>query len=344
MFPPGYAAILSLGVLLKIPQLVGPGIAACLVVATAALAGRVFHDHRILVVAALLSTLCATLRYHTADTLSHGLAALLFTVSLWGAVGASRRDVIVSGICAGWLIATRPVTALALCLVIALILRRVSLKWWIIFGTALLPGITAWLVYQRITTGSYLNSTQLAYYAISDGPPGCFRYGFGRGIGCQFEHGRYVAKRLPNGYTPLAALVVSGVRLRWHLLDILNFEPLALILLLATRGVQRGHVARRLISGAGNTTDRLCPISFRWQFSGRGSPFARRRYSDRTYINFELARPGVPFYSGYCPVALRLWPARRVWASPIAESRRWPSDVRAQCAKESGGFTRADSG
>lgn len=135
----------------------------------------------------------------------------------------------------------------------------------------MLPGITAWLVYQQVTTGSWHNCTQLAYYANSDGPPGCFRYGFGRGIGCFFEHGRYVAKRLPNGYTPLAALIVSGVRLRWHLLDVLNFEPLALILIFAARSGWANRVARLLIWAPVALLVAYAPFYFDGSFPGGGA-------------------------------------------------------------------------
>ena len=270
LFPPGYAAILSLGMLLKMPQWVGPGIATCLVLATAALARRVFEDKRIAAIAALLSTICVALRYHTADTLSHGWAALLFSVSVWGALGTSRRDLIVSGLGAGWLLATRPVSAMALLLVVAVILWPFS-KRWFTFALALLPGIGAWLLYQRVTTGYWLHSTQLAYYAVSDGPPGCFRYGFGAGIGCHFEHGSYVEKRLPHGYGLLAAFVVSGVRLRWHLLDVMNFEPLAVLLIFAAKGAYHNRSARPLIWAPVLLLLAYAPFYFDGNFPGGGA-------------------------------------------------------------------------
>ncbi len=87
----------------------------------------------------------------------------------------------------GWLIATRPVTGVVgVALALALLERRVALG---VVRRGLVPGIALLLLYQRSATGSLLASTQLAYYASADGPPGCFRYGFGRGIGCLYEHG-----------------------------------------------------------------------------------------------------------------------------------------------------------
>ena len=247
LFPPGYALILALGMLVKSPQFVGPCIASLLVLVTAALARRVFDDSRIALTAAVLSTICVALRYHTADTMSHGWAALLFTISLWAALGTTWRDWVISGLSAGWLLATRPASALALLVIVAFVLRRSLRRSSLPFALAMLPGVAVWLIYQRVSTGNWLHSTQLAYYAVSDGPPGCFRYGFGSGIGCHFEHGGYVEKRLPNGYNALAALVVTGVRLRWHLLDVLNFEPLALLLLVAAKDAFKVVRARPLI-------------------------------------------------------------------------------------------------
>ncbi|HEY4122145.1 MAG TPA: hypothetical protein VGM56_29965, partial [Byssovorax sp.] len=127
IFPPGYPALLALGVLVGAPLAVGPALAAALVVATYALARRVEGgaDDACARVAAMLSVACAALRYHTADTMSHGLAAACFTGALGAAfastdalAAADRRGAslyaLAAGACAGWLVATRPVSGLAL--------------------------------------------------------------------------------------------------------------------------------------------------------------------------------------------------------------------------------------
>jgi hypothetical protein len=271
LFPPGYAALLALGMLVKSPQIVGPCIAAGLVLVTAALARRVFEHPRVAVTAALLSAVCIALRYHTADTMSHGWAAMLFTTALFCAFGSTWKDYGLAGFCTGWLVATRPVTALALLIILCLVMRRKSAKPRLTLLVGMLPGILGWLLYQRVSTGSWFESTQFAYYAVSDGPPGCFRYGFGSNIGCQFEHGGYVAKRLPHGYTALSALVVSGVRLRWHLLDILNFEPLALLLLLVVRDSWRHARARPLLLSPVVLLLAYAPFYFDGNFPGGGA-------------------------------------------------------------------------
>jgi len=271
LFPPGYAAVLALGMVARVPWLVGPILALFLVLATAGLAERAFKDRRAAVFAGVLSALCATLRYHTADTLSHGWAALLFVVATWGALGNRRRDDAVCGLCCGWLWATRPVSALALLVVVLLLRRKTRLHSWVILSLCTLPGLIAWVAYQRITTGYWLQTTQYAYYALADGPIGCFRYGFGRGIGCHYEHGDYVARRLPESYGFLPALTVSAVRLRWHLLDVFNFEPLALLLLVAPRTATHKSTAWILLSAPLLLLLFYSPFYFDGNFPGGGA-------------------------------------------------------------------------
>jgi len=228
IFPPGYAAVLALGFLLRAPMLVGPALAALIVLATYALARELSGRLDVARVAAGLSLLCAALRYHTADTMSHGLCALLLCIGMLTAVRAGRWDALSSGLALGWLIATRPVSG-AVGTLLALCLLEPSARRWAWFGAGLVPGVALLLCYQRSATGSFFASTQLAYYALADGPPGCFRYGFGREVGCLYEHGEYVRARLAGGYGLREALGVTVRRLAVHSIDIANAAPLALL-------------------------------------------------------------------------------------------------------------------
>ncbi|HMA93399.1 MAG TPA: hypothetical protein VKP30_11980, partial [Polyangiaceae bacterium] len=228
LFPPGYAAVLSLGFLLGSPFMVGAALAAALVWSTSALAMQLYRRKDAAVLAAIFSLITVGLRYHTADTMAHGLVALLVATAILGTLRDDLPSAVLAGFSLGWLLATRPVTLVAvgpICACYALFERR-PIRWLALCAVALIPGTLLWLSYQRATTGSFLLPTQLAYYSVADGPPGCFRYGFGKGIGCLFEHGTYVEKRLPNGYGLLQALKVTLLRLRWHSLDVHNLEPL----------------------------------------------------------------------------------------------------------------------
>lgn len=228
IFPPGYATALALGFLLRAPLLVGPLLASAIVLTTYALARELSGRSDVAGVAASSSLLCAALRYHTADTMSHGLCALLLCAGALMALRVRRWSAACSGLALGWLIATRPVTGIVgVALALSLLERRASRWAW--FGAGLIPGVALLLLYQRAATGSFFGSTQLAYYALADGPPGCFRYGFGRGIGCLYEHGDYVRARLANGYGVREALGVTLRRLAVHSIDIANAAPLALL-------------------------------------------------------------------------------------------------------------------
>jgi hypothetical protein len=232
IFPPGYPAFLALGFLLGAPLAMGPLLAIALTLATYLLAFRWFRDEKLALFAALASVLSAALRYHTADTMSHGFAALLFVVTLACLAGQTPRRswlVLSAGVATGWLIATRPVSG-AVCFVIACgwILRSEPKRVVWLFG-GLVPGLVLLALHQHALTGSFIGSTQLRYYALADGPPGCFRYGFGAGIGCLHEHGDFVRENLPNGLDLRAVLGVFGRRLWLHLSDIANAWPLGLL-------------------------------------------------------------------------------------------------------------------
>jgi hypothetical protein len=228
IFPPGYPLVLSLGVRLGAPLLVGPLLGAALVGTTYRLARALGQTAKVSMLAAALSVVSAALRYHTADTMSHGLAALLGSSALWLALERRRFGPLLSGLCLGFLLATRPVSALATGLLVAMALPRGARPWlWLALGA--LPGALLLLAQQHALTGSWLGSTQLAYYAGSDAPAGCFRYGFGAGVGCRYEHGDYVARFLPQGFGARHALRNLLVHLGLFTTDATNAAPLTLL-------------------------------------------------------------------------------------------------------------------
>jgi hypothetical protein len=237
IFPPGYPLILAVGFVFGVPLWIGPFIAALLAVATYGLAKAVSAREDVARLAATLSVLSAALRYHTADTMSHGWAAFLFAATLALAYAAidtdSRRRrrlfALFTGTLFGWLVATRPVSALALSPVLLLATVRLPgvTRLFVALGAAL--PLALYAAQQRALTGSWLVSAQSAYYALADGPPGCFRYGFGAGIGCLHEHGAFVDAALPHGLDALAATKIFLHRFYLHLGDVANFEPLALL-------------------------------------------------------------------------------------------------------------------
>ncbi|WP_437876998.1 hypothetical protein [Sorangium sp. So ce513] len=318
IFPPGYPAVLALGFLAGAPLAVGPLLAAALAIATYDLAARFAPEDPaagcaarlpfVPLVAALFSALCAALRYHTADTMSHGLAALCFTVALAsarraldeardGATGAPRgrldpamRAAAVAGLAAGWLAATRPPSALALAAALLLVLLPASRRDRAAAGAregdpaprlgrlaaamavGALPGLALLAAHQRAATGAFASS-QAAYYAVSDGPPGCFRYGFGAGIGCLGEHGDFVHHNLAESYGFIASAGTTLRRLKLHLVDALNAEPLALLVIVGAVIALRSPRARPLAIAPLLQIAAYAPFYFDGNYPGGGARF-----------------------------------------------------------------------
>jgi hypothetical protein len=272
IFPPGYPLVLSLAVRLGAPMLLGPVLGAGLVAATYWLA-RVLGQHaHVAMLAAALSVVSGALRYHTADTMSHGLAALLLTGALAAAAQTTRRSgSLWSGLCIGLLVATRPVSGAMAALLVGFVLRGRPRAWpGLVVG--LLPGVALLLLHQRTLTGDWLGSTQLAYYATSDAPAGCFRYGFGAGIGCRFEHGDYVTRYLPEGFGAAHALRTLAVRLWLFTTDATNLPPLTLV---ALYGLAKHRRSPLVWLGAAIALQALLyvPFYFDGHYPGGGARF-----------------------------------------------------------------------
>jgi hypothetical protein len=217
IFPPGYPWLLATMFLLGAPMLVGPLLAAGLVIATwflarefATCAGatheRIEEVGRI---AAGLSLVSAALRYQTADALPHGAAALALTVALASALrgrrDAKRGPFVVAGLALGFLVATQPVSAIGVGVgVLACGARdRGRPLLWACAGA--LPGVLLLLAANRVATGHALR------------PPTALHF-----LGMK------------------AALLGTARRLRANLADVANFEPITLLpLLLTRRAIQR---------------------------------------------------------------------------------------------------------
>ena len=129
IFPPGYPMLLALGFGMGAPMVVGPAIAAAIVVATYRLARTMAESTKAPAdvvegaarAAAMLSVFCGALRYHTADTMAHGATALGIALALEAAL---KRRAGLAGLAVGAVVATRPMSALAIGVVAAWVLVR----------------------------------------------------------------------------------------------------------------------------------------------------------------------------------------------------------------------------
>jgi hypothetical protein len=245
IFPPGYPLLLAAGFLIGAPLVIGPLLAGAIALTTAALARQLGASENVARFAALLSLLCAALRYHTADTMSHGAAALGIALAVLFSLRARKRDAVFAGLALGWVLSTRIPSVLGVGAVAAFLTWRSKRVQWLALGA--LPGVALLLLSQKAVTGHFFAFAQSEYYRVSDGPPGCFRYGFGSGIGCVYEHGDVVTTRLSHGYGALEAIVTNAHRLWQHADDILDGWPLALFLLPAVVRTARTSLAGKAL-------------------------------------------------------------------------------------------------
>lgn len=323
IFPPGYPALLALGFLIGAPMAIGPLLAGALVWATWWLAFNVAEDAEGGPLGATMKALprlavafgiaCAALRYHTADTMSHGLAALCLTVAAAAALHLRRAPTerawavrLGLGLALGWLLATRPVSAMPAVLLVGALFalsprRRDLARGLPIVAVGALPGVVLLALHQKAATGAWLTSSQLAYYARADGPPGCFRYGFGDGVGCMHEHGDFVREYMPEGFSGFAAVGPTLRRLAMHVMDIGNVELLAPVVLLGVLWGWRVGAVRWLALATLLFWLAYAPFYFDGNYPGGGA----RLFADLLPIEHVLLAVGVLGLA-------RRWGSRRV--------------------------------
>lgn len=319
IFPPGYPFLLALGFGVGAPMVVGPAIAAALVVATYRLARTIAEEaiddrggaergvkrprdaasaelvEAVARAAALFSIVSAALRYHTADTMSHGATALGIVLALDAAL---RGRAAIAGLVIGYVVLTRPLSAVPIALVSAALLGRSRLR---ALALGILPGLALFLLAQKAVTGAWLTSSQKMYYATSDGPPGCFRWGFGEGTGCIVEHGEFVNARLPHGYGLLEAAGTTLRRLKMHLLDVANLEPLSLLVLAPVARAPRSRAAVYAVALVLVHVLAYAPFYFDGNYPGGGARF----FADLLPIEHVLLALGIARLSSGVTTYLR---------------------------------------
>lgn len=257
IFPPGYPALLSLGVRLGHYEYIGPLLGALLVIATYYLALLMFKRVSVALLAAVLSLMCAALRYHTADTMSHGCSALFTVCAMICCVQLTQtpkrlRGWVALGVSLGVLSCTRQFTGLlvASACAVALFPQAKTPWFWqralpaVVLSAA--PALLFLLLQHRAITGSFFETPQHYYYARADGPPGCFQLGWGSG--CQYEHRDAVEMQGGHGLSPLWSVLNTLHRLHWHSMDVANFEPLLAFGLLSLWAARKLSQARALLA------------------------------------------------------------------------------------------------
>lgn len=256
IFPPGYPLLLAMAFHAGAPMVIGPLLAAAVAAATyfatkelvlASRGEQAAHEAEAVARLAVgLSLACAALRHHTAETLPHAASALGIALAFACALRARRtRDIgsfVLAGLALGFVVATRPTSALPIAIVVLVLAFGGARRTRAVTAAALaiVPGALFLFAAYRASSGSALMSPELAYYAASDGPPGCFRYGFGADVGCLVEHADAIAQHATRGFGWSEALAGTLRRLRVHATDVANLEPLALLVLVPLFAPSRG--------------------------------------------------------------------------------------------------------
>jgi hypothetical protein len=244
IFPPGYPLYLAPFVAAGVPWLAGVVLAGASTAMIYAVAQRAGCDERATRTATWMSVASGALRYHTADTMSHGLVGLLLLAAFWLALGPLRkRTACLLGVLAATVALTRFASVLPISVAFYLLVRRAAettsvaraaMRSCALAALGALPLLALGALYFRLASGTW-QSTQHVYYALSDYPARCFRYGFGHDIGCRFEHADFVTTQLSGGYRGIQALKTTLRRLAFFPGDLANIGPLAVLPLLWLR-------------------------------------------------------------------------------------------------------------
>jgi len=246
IFPPGWPLALVPLVWLGRPMLMGPVLAAAMIVAQASLGralsrlgrapagGDVDHGELATRASLLLSLPSIGRALETADLLSHAFVALLACVALTAALGIAGRPRgrgAVIGACVGWVLAARLLDGVVLGAAVLGVLawtpagrRAVA---WSALGAA--PFLALLLLEQHAATSEWLTPTQTLYFERSDWPPTCHRLGFGPDVGCTVEHPGPVARLGGHGFGPREGLAVTRERAGSLGEELFGFAPLALL-------------------------------------------------------------------------------------------------------------------
>lgn len=186
-YPPGYPAVLAVGVLLHIPWLINP-ILATLTIPLIYQLGKRLYNCRIGLMAALLGASSPFFIFLSGSQMAH--AAELFWLILFMAswhIAISRekkwRWALIAGLAAGITFLTRQLTAVAITAPYFLISTFNSplswvkrLKKGILWLTALLPMVGLLFIHQMAVTGNLLQDPRLLYWPYD-------QIGFGDDVG-----------------------------------------------------------------------------------------------------------------------------------------------------------------
>lgn len=200
-YPPGYPAILAIGVLLNAPWLINP-LLATLTLPLVYQLGRRVGNGRIALIAAGLMTLSPFFLFLSGSMMAHAAELFwlsVFMVSWWVVIGGKKQEhrvaqrkhrvsrrfllALVAGLAAGMAFLTRQLTAVAIVAPFFLLSTWFSplpwhdrIKHGAVWLAGLLPLVALLFVYQGAVTGDLRQDPRLLYWSYD-------RLGFGDAVG-----------------------------------------------------------------------------------------------------------------------------------------------------------------
>jgi hypothetical protein len=228
IFPPGWPAVLAVGVWLGVPHLVNPVLGALLVPLAWLLARELLPNRPLVCRLVVALAAFSIVRMSQSSTLmSHTLGAVCATAALWGGLRALRtgraRWLLLLGLCVGLQANTRLLNAFALgvpalALTLAFAWRHRQAPRRVLAGVGLLAvSVSAFaglqLAYNHAVTGSAARFPQREYFAATEMKPNCSDPGFGPDRVCTHEHPPLLHEAMPrNEFYLRHGLRVSYVR------------------------------------------------------------------------------------------------------------------------------------
>ncbi|MEO8799536.1 MAG: hypothetical protein ABI551_16710 [Polyangiaceae bacterium] len=265
IFPPGWPAVLALGLGAHLREWVNPllhGVTTLIVAAC----GRRLSGRKTGLVAALFYGFSPQALFLAASFMSHTLVAFGAACALWAGIASNagrtkRRTMVVGGFGIAIVVLSSPLSGVIVALGFTALVaftfarKRISVRGLAAAAVPVLVGVLALGSYNRAVTGSAMRFPQSVWLDEHEAPsddlflryrPGCNALGFGQGHGCDEEIKNATQEQLPNALSNTGDNLLS-----W--LFLAGGGPLVFLFAALAIWKARTRARRRFLLGVGAT-------------------------------------------------------------------------------------------
>lgn len=317
IFPPGWPAVLALGLGAHLREWVNPALHGVTTLIVAA-CGRRIGGRKTRLVAALLYGFSPQALFLAASFMSHTLVAFGAACALWAGIASNagrtkRRAMVVGGFGIAVVVLSRPlcgvVVAIGFAALVALSFarKRSSVKGLVAAAIPVLLGVALLGGYNRAVTGSATRFPQSVWFDEHEPPlddpffryrPGCNALGFGPGHGCD-EGIKNATHDLPNALSNTGDNLLS-----W--LFLAGGGPLAFLFPALGIWRARSRARRRFLLGIGATVPAAIVLYALYWYAG--TCFGARFYHAALPALLLLGAVGMRAAARWAPRARRWLP------------------------------------